>query len=221
MGRVIRSGVDFSSLQGKKNPDEKKLELRISKSDRIVGVVASMTPAKSLDLFIRAARVIKDHCPDARFVMVGDGPLRPLLENQIRATGLEDSFLLLGWRRDVAEILPVFDVALLTSRWEGVPKFLIEASALGIPSVAFNIDGVSEVIQEGINGFLVGPANVPGLAEKALMILQDRALGEKMGSAGKSLVEEFSAERMVQLHETLYQELLERLQSGNLMMASQ
>jgi glycosyltransferase involved in cell wall biosynthesis len=212
-GRLIRSGVDFSALKGRVSLDEKKVELGIGKSDRIVGVVASMTPAKSLDLFVRAARTIKDRCPEARFLMVGEGVLRPALESQIRSAGLGDAFLLLGWRRDVPEIIPLFDVALLTSRWEGVPKFLIEASALGVPTVAFNIDGVSEVIREGANGFLVNPENVTELARKALLILEDHALRERMGAAGRFLVEEFSAKRMVQLHETLYEELLEGLSS--------
>jgi glycosyltransferase involved in cell wall biosynthesis len=208
-GKLIREGIDFSHW-----PDssfdriKKKIELGFQVSDRIVGVVASMTPAKALHLFIEAAALITHQNPQARFLIVGDGDLRSQLERQIRDAGLEAKFVLTGWRQDVPEILPVMDVFLLSSLWEGLPFALIEAAHSNLPAVAFQTDGIPEIIEDGTNGFLAPRGNVAALAEKTLQLLEDDILRQQMGKRGAALANLFDLQNMVKEHQQLYLNLL-------------
>ena len=129
---LIRSGVDFGEFRSVgTDKSKKKIELGFRPSDKIVGVVASFTPAKALHLFLEAAAKIAREYPGVSFVMVGDGSLRPQLEAQAERLGIRSSLLMLGWRRDIPELLRTFDVFMLTSLWEGLPRSLVEAFLSG------------------------------------------------------------------------------------------
>lgn len=206
--RLIRSGIPFSQFQLEAfDKAQKKMELGLSQTDMVVGIVASFTPAKGLQHFLDAAARILASRPGVRFLMVGDGDLRPQLESQVSQLHLEQAVSMLGWRRDVPELLRVFDVLLLTSLWEGVPRVLVEAALAGVPVVASNVDGVCEVVQDGCNGLLVPAGNSGAAAEAVIGLLQDESRRQAMGKAGQSLVAEFSVERMLDEHHRLYLEL--------------
>src|SRR5262249_53275213 len=150
-------------------------------SDKIVGVMASFTPAKALHFFLEAAAKIALEVPRARFVMVGDGLLRASLEAQVSRLGIGPVLRMLGWRRDVPELLRTLDVFLLTSLWEGLPGSLVEAFLSGVPAVASQVDGVGEVVREGVNGFLVPPGNTAAMAAAVIRLLKDETLRQSMG----------------------------------------
>ena len=205
---VIRSGVDFSGFQTLSvDKIKKKMELGICSSDKVVGVVASFTPAKGLHHFLDAARKICDEIPDVCFLMVGDGALRPHLEQQIRQLQLGARVKMLGWRRDIPELLQLFDVFLLTSLWEGLPRSLVEARFCGVPSVASNVDGVSEVVHDGKSGYLVVPGDTETMAKRVSQLLRDESLRHRMGQFGKLGIEEFSAQKMLRDYSQLYKNI--------------
>ncbi|MEW5977042.1 MAG: glycosyltransferase family 4 protein [Acidobacteriota bacterium] len=205
---LIRSGIDFPLLSGELvDKTKKKLELGFSPSDRIVGVVAGFKPPKALDHFLHAAAILHQRVPDLKFLMVGDGELRSKLEAQRHALGLDAIVKMTGWRRDVGSLIQVLDVFVLTSLWEGLPRVLVEALFLGVPAVATNVDGVSEVVQDGKSGYLVAPADVEALADRVLRILQDDQLRIRLGEAGKHSVSQFSAEKMLSDYASLYREV--------------
>ncbi len=208
-GRLIRSGVDFSSWPP---PIEKKVEKRnewgLLGTDKIVGIVASMTPAKALHYFIEVAQKIAQNVGAAKFLMVGDGPLRDQLEREIRNRHLMERFILTGWRKDVPDLLRTMDVLLLTSLWEGVPKALIEATHAGIPVVAFDVEGVSEIIQDECNGFLIPAKDTDQMAQKTIQLLSNAVLREKMGRSGMKLAEPFCSTLMLAQHQKLYGDLI-------------
>jgi glycosyltransferase involved in cell wall biosynthesis len=207
-GLLIREGIDFAGWpKDSFGRNQKKVELGFQVSDRIVGVVASMTPAKALHLFVRAAEIIAGKNPDAHFLIVGDGSLRGQIEQQILELGLKSRFVLTGWRRDVPEILPVMDVFLLSSLWEGLPFALIEAAHSEVPAVAFETDGISEILQDGVNGFLVPRGNVEILASKTLQLLGDEELRQRMGKQGPAISQLFDVGKMVREHQQLYMSL--------------
>jgi glycosyltransferase involved in cell wall biosynthesis len=204
-GRLIRSGVDFSRFdEPTESPAVKKAELGLSPSDKIVGVVASWTPPKAPLLFVEVARLIHRQLPAVKFVMIGDGELRPAIEAKIRTCRLEAFVITPGWRRDILALLRTFDVFLLTSLWEGLPKVLVESSRWGIPAVAFDIDGNAEVIRDGVNGFLVTADRIDEMAQKVISLLTDETLHARMAKQGPSLVEEFSSQLMAESYTNLY-----------------
>ncbi|MCI0621963.1 MAG: glycosyltransferase family 4 protein [Acidobacteria bacterium] len=205
---LIRSGIDFAWFRRRSvDKTQKRMELGVKPSDKIVGVVASFTPAKGLHLFLEAALKVLREVPGVCFVMVGDGALRPQLEKQARALGLNSAIKMLGWRRDVPELLQTFDVFLLTSLWEGLPRSLVEASLSGVPSVASNVDGIAEIVKEGKNGYLVPPGDTEAMARNVVRLLQDEPLRRRMGEYGNTEVEEFSSEKMLKDYSELYENI--------------
>jgi glycosyltransferase involved in cell wall biosynthesis len=205
---LIRSGVDFGEFRtvGTDNV-KKKIELGFKPSDKIVGVVASFTPAKALHLFLEAAAKIAGECPGVFFVMVGDGSLRPQLEAQAERLGISSALRMLGWRRDVPELMRAFDVFLLTSLWEGLPRSLVEAFVSGVPAVASHIDGIGEVVQEGRNGFLVSPGDTEAMAAAVVRLLKDESLRKSMGAQALHSVDDFSLEKMLKDYSNLYENI--------------
>jgi glycosyltransferase involved in cell wall biosynthesis len=205
---LIRSGVDFAGFQAT-NVDKtrKKIELGFKPSDKIVGVVASFTPAKALHLFLEAAAKVSREIPGVCFVMVGDGLLRPQLEAQADRLGLRPALRMLGWRRDVPELLRTFDVFLLTSLWEGLPRSVVEAFLSGVPVVASHIDGIGEVVQEGRNGFLAPAGNIEALAAAVIRLLRDESLRQTMGEQARSSVDDFSVQKMLKDYSDLYENM--------------
>jgi glycosyltransferase involved in cell wall biosynthesis len=205
---VIRSGVDFAEFRAMGiDKAQKKIELGVEPSDKIVGVVASFTPAKALHLFLEAAAKIAMEIAAVRFVMVGDGSLRPQLEKQAQRLGIGSALRMLGWRHDVPELLRTFDVFLLTSLWEGLPRSLVEALLSGVPAVASCVDGIREVVQEDRNGFLVPPGNAEAMAAAVIRLLKDEPLRKTMGEQARSSVDDFSVQRMLKDYSDLYENI--------------
>jgi glycosyltransferase involved in cell wall biosynthesis len=171
-------------------------------------MVAPFKPQKAPLDFIRAAARVRQARPEARFLLVGDGTLRGVLETEIVRLGLSDVVTLTGWRRDIAEIMRCLDVFLLTSLWEGLPRVYLEALASGVPVVGTKVDGAAEVIQDGVNGYLVEPGDVKGLADRVLTLLNNPATARQMGHNGQSLPHEFDIRDMVRRQEREYERLL-------------
>jgi glycosyltransferase involved in cell wall biosynthesis len=133
--------------------------------------------------------------------------------SRARALGLDGRLHLLGWRRDVPDLLAAFDVLVLTSRWEGLPRVIPEAIAASVPVVATAVDGSAEILQDGVNGFLAGPGDIDGIAARIARLLDDPALARRVATAAQPLLHEFDIDRMVRRQEALYARLLgERLQ---------
>jgi glycosyltransferase involved in cell wall biosynthesis len=115
---------------------------------------------------------------------------------------------LVGWRNDIPEILNAIDVLVLTSRWEGLPRVFPQAMAAGVPVVATRVDGAPEAIKDGVNGFLLDPGDVEGIARKTIALIQSPFQLKSMGLQSRQMVEEFDIQRMVCQQEALYEELL-------------
>ena len=134
--------------------------------------------------------------------------LRSKVEELIEVLSIEDRILLLGWRRDIPEIMNCIDILVLTSLWEGLPRVFPQAMASGIPVVATGVDGIPEAIQDGINGFLLPPGDIDGMAAKIIYLIRHPEKAREMGEKGKRLVGEFDIWRMLEQQEELYDNLL-------------
>ena len=153
--QLIRSGVEFDSFLKKRGMKKEAREmLGIPVDAPVVGTVIRLAPQKHPEAIVDVAKQVVKSFPEVRFVIVGDGPLSDYLRSYVEEMNLQENFLLLGSRKDVAEILPAFDVFLLTSRSEGLPRAMLEALAVRIPVVATDVGGIAELVNGLKNGFL-------------------------------------------------------------------
>ena len=205
--RVIRSGIDLVPFRGHTGGEVVRRELGIPASAPVVVQIACFKPQKAPERFVEVAARLAPRFPEAHFVLVGDGTLRPRLETLRRAASLEGRLHMPGWRRDVPAVLDTATLVTLTSRFEGLPRVLVESLASGVPVVAMAVDGVSEVVRDGENGFLVAAGDVVGIAERAGQILGDAALRTRLSTSAGEGLDEFDRRVMVRQQEELYGEL--------------
>lgn len=206
---VIRSGVELDRFGHPQMPPAViRQQLGIPTDALVVGSVTRLSLQKApLDLVTSFAYIHRQR-PDAWFVIVGDGALRSDVEVALQAAGIADRVILTGLRRDVPELMAAFDVFVLSSLWEGLPRVLPQAMATGLPIVTTRADGSAEAVTDGENGFLVERGQPEALAEKVLVLLADGGLRIKMGENGRSRAPQFGAKKMVQDIDQLYQSLL-------------
>ena len=202
---VIRSGIEtdrFGKCKISKN--EMKKKLNIPENSIVIGTVTRLSPQKAPLDFIKACSIIAKKNNNAFFVIVGDGNLRFDAEQMVKDLKIENRFIFTGLRRDVPELMTAFDIFVLSSLWEGLPRVLPQAMATGLPIVATSIDGSAEAVEDGLNGFLVPPKMPEEIAKKVIYLIDNPAIANKMGNNGKKLVDIFSAKKMVDDIEKLY-----------------
>ena len=183
----IPIGIDLDAFL-RTEPGHLRAELGIADDALLVGIVARLVPIKAVHTFIDAAAHLAKARADVRFVVAGDGPLRPELEALAAARGLGDRCVFLGWRADLPSVYADLDVVVLTSRNEGVPITLIEALAAARPVVATAVGGVPDLIADGESGFLVSPESPDETARAIAALLDSAALRIRMGRAGRARV---------------------------------
>jgi len=175
----------------------------------IVGNIGALVPQKGQHHLIDAAAIVVRAVPDSRFVICGEGELRPALEEQIKRKHLERHVFLTGFRPDVLELLKGFDLFALSSLQEGLCTSLVDAMAASKAAVATRVGGVPEVVADGETGFLVPPRDHEALADRIIMLLKDDARRARMGEAAlKRARERFTMDRMVEGTLATYERLL-------------
>jgi len=176
-----------------------------------VGMVARMNHRyKNHSGFLRIAAQVHRRMPDAEFVLVGDGPLRPELEKEASSLGLGASAIFLGDRQDMPAVLASLDVAVLTSDSESLSNVILEAMAAGLPVVAYSVGGNSELVNDQ-RGALVAAGNETDFANAIHRLLSDAHLREHQGNNARRVAEQnFSLDRVRRRYEDLYSTLLEK-----------
>jgi glycosyltransferase involved in cell wall biosynthesis len=189
--RILRTGIDaerWSPGAGRFPP-----ELRIPAGASVTTIVGALRATKGHALAIAAWRSVLSHLPEARLVIVGDGPEKATLRRQVERVGLHDHVLFVGRIDDEQEtvnIVRASDLVLLPSYREALPMALIEASACGRPVVATDVGGVREVVSEGVNGTLIAPGQIAAISDAVIDLLEDRERRARMGHAGRMIAEE-------------------------------
>jgi glycosyltransferase involved in cell wall biosynthesis len=190
---TIYDAIDVSFFSKNKSKNLIHKEFSMPKETLIIGNVAALTSQKDIFTFIDTARKIMDKKTidlTIKFVVIGDGPLRLELENHVDIMGLKDDLFFMGFRDNVEELLPEFDIFLLTSLTEGLPLTIYEAFATKIPVVATNAGGIAEVIENGKTGFVTNLKDTENLANGVLKILNDEQLSETIKTNAFELVSE-------------------------------
>jgi glycosyltransferase involved in cell wall biosynthesis len=154
-------------------------------TDIAIGVVANLYPVKNHAMLLRAARRLATDWPRIRFVLVGDGAERASLERLASESGIRDQVLMPGRLTNEPGFAGIFDIAVLTSREEGFPNWVVEAMAAGRPVVATNVGGVPDAVVEGETGMLVKHDDDEAMARALDDLLRDESLRLKMGNAAR------------------------------------
>jgi glycosyltransferase involved in cell wall biosynthesis len=184
-------------------------QLGLPLNSPVIGTIGRFSAQKNPLDWVRVAGIIGRARPEVCFIMVGDGPLRPQVEAIIKQEGLADRIILTGLRRDASQLLAAMDIFMLASLWEGLPRTIPAAQAMGLPVVANRADGTTEAIQDGLNGYLCTPGDLEGMASRVSTLLDDPALRAGMGQQGRSkAVAQFDLYNMIEGIDRLYRQLM-------------
>jgi len=202
---TVHEGIDIERVE-RAEPAQLHGEFWLPHHAPLIGNVAALVAHKGQRHLIEAARVVLPQAPDARFIIAGEGELRPALERQIKDYHLEKHVLLAGFRPDVLSLHKAFDIFAMSSITEGLGTSLLDAMAAGKPIVATRAGGIPEVVVDGETGLLVPPRDHEAMADAIVQLLKDETLRHQMGDAGRARARAlFSAERMVQNTLQVYQ----------------
>ena len=194
-------------------PDQRwKSRLGIKEDDLVVGMIGRLSPVKGHKYFIQAAEIVARETQNVKFIIAGeDAQIKALeLEVMVKKLNLEKDFRFVGKIGDVREIISIFDVGVVASVGsETICRVALEYMAMGKPVVGTYVNAVPEVIQDGVNGFVVGPGDGEALGEAILRLLENREKRVNFGNGARCSVErEFSLDRFAQDTEEVYFNLL-------------
>jgi colanic acid/amylovoran biosynthesis glycosyltransferase len=209
---VFHYGVDIDEWSRIKNVYTSKVN-----GTRTLLIVGRLVEKKGILDAIRALQKIVNAGHDVRLLIVGEGPQRSEIEKLISEFNLQSYILLLGSKPNkyVADLMKTSHMLIAPSittcvgETEGLPVSIVEASAAGLPVIATYHAGIPEVIRDGLSGFLVKEKDFSALADKIITLMRDPELANKMGKAGRQIVEkEFNIKESVQSLENIYSKLI-------------
>jgi len=215
---TVDNGVDTRRFAGQEAAGQQvRSALGLASRAVVFGAIGRMKPQKDHASFLQAAAMIYRQLPQARFLLIGDGPLRGELEAQARQLGLGEAVIFTGLRSDIPALLAAMDVLVFSSRWEGLPVTLLEGMAAARPVVATAVDGIRTVSIPGETALLVPPDDPQALAQACLRLGSDLHLARRMGQAGRArVIEHYSIDAMIDRVAQVYSSLLQGRGLGNL-----
>jgi len=209
--RVVPLGLELGPLSGPLPRGHLRAAAGFGDDARLVGIVGRLVPIKDVPTFLRAAALLRQSVPGARFAVVGDGDEREALERLAHELGLAGLVHFFGWRRDLPAVYGDLDLVVNCSRNEGTPVALIEALAAGRPVVATAVGGTAELLGRGERGMLVPPGEPEALATAMGAALEGGEGQERRRRAGRDYaLAHHSSERLLHDVDALYREALAR-----------
>jgi glycosyltransferase involved in cell wall biosynthesis len=206
--RVIPNGVDAERFHPRWPDRGVAEELGLPPGVPAVGIVAALRPEKNHELFLRAARLVRDEIPGVKFLIVGDGPRRAALEALAAELGLAGSVVFAGTRGDVPAVLSLVEVVVLCSHMEANPISILEAMASEKPVVAARVGSVPETVLDGRTGLLVPPGDPRQLAGRIVELLRDPARAAALGRAAREeVLARWSIDRTVEGYQAMIEEI--------------
>ena len=187
---TVRSGMEVEHFLGSdKHREETRQRFGFSPEHVVVGKIARLAPLKGYEYMLELIAELCPRHPQLRFMFVGDGQLWHELEATAEAMGIRDKIVFTGLvpATEVPACISAMDIVVHTSLREGLARVLPQALLSCKPVVSFDIDGAREVVLNGETGFLVEPRSMPGLIQSVETLVQDPALGRRMGERGREL----------------------------------
>lgn len=207
---TIYNGVDTDRF-APRGADEVRRAVGLAEEDPVVAILAALRPEKNHELFLQGAALIVQQAPDAKFLIIGDGPRRAALEALCTKLKLDDAVQFLGNRADIPELLAAVDVLALTSHNEASPVSILEGLCSGCPVVASDVGSVRETVVDGETGLIVPAGDVDAYAAAVTRLLSDADYRARLGAAGRRLViDRWSLDGMTRGYEQLIERLYDR-----------
>ena len=202
---VIYNGIHAEKYDKMIDVQKKKAELSLKDTDFVIGNVARFYPNKNHELLVRSFKEVVNRMPHAKLLLAGEGPLKEHIQSLVQQMQLSGSVSLLGNRRDIPELLQVFDLFVLPSKREGFPIGLLEAMAAGLPVVASDVDGNGELVVNGSTGILIPSGDAKALTGTIISMAENKQRAREMGIKGKQrILEHFTFNKMMENYENLY-----------------
>jgi len=213
---TVRSGLEINKFFDAKenvNNQQKRQELGLSGKCFIIGNVGRLETSKGHHFLFQAIKEILKFRKDQpiKLLVIGEGEDKEKLIKYAKKLNIEKKVIFTGYRKDVAELMAIMNLFVFTSLREGLPRVLVQAAAVGIPSVAFNVDGISEILKDNYNGFLVEPTNIKQLVERIIKYIDNKELLRMHGKNGQNVLKDrWSVEGMVRRTDQIYSDLVEK-----------
>lgn len=208
---TLYNGIDMQISPRILSKDEfaKKCGFTINDGEFLVGQVCRLDDVKNVPMAIRAAKIVIEKRDDVKFLIAGVGQREEELKAMVRELGLDEHFLFLGFVKENYSFFDLIDVNILTSNSESFPYVLLEAAKMKTPSISTKVGGVSRLIEDNKNGFLVDINAPEQMAEKILYLAENRDLLEDMGELiNKKVEDNFSSNAMAQRQLEIYEDIL-------------
>jgi glycosyltransferase involved in cell wall biosynthesis len=205
---VIPSAVNLEEFEEEPPRPDLRQELDLKEGTPVVLNVGFLSKEKSQKDVVRVARIVKDRVPDVKFIVVGSGPLRHKLEGLAKEYDVDSIVRFLGFRDDVPALMRLSSMFLFPSESEGLGSVVLQAMASGLPVIASESGGTSEIVRHGETGFVFAKHDVASMADAVARLVSEPGLRTEMGKRGRSLAEGYSFERCCTMHEELYRELV-------------
>lgn len=205
--RVVYNGIDTKAF---KVGFPASLLLPIRPEIKIICVTARLWPVKGLDFLLDVFATVLTSTNNVQLWLIGDGPERASLKLRSEQLGIFSHVIFLGEQEKIPAILSQANIGVLSSHYEGLPNAIIEYMAAGLPVVATDVGGISELVQDGLTGYLVPSGNANIMAEKILYLLNNPDISYQLGKLGRERAEKlFSLDRLVFEMQETYQSLLD------------
>ena len=205
--KVVYLGAPYDEFSRERSQEEiaaAREALGVARGDFAIGTVTRLHDSKGNQYLVDAARLVLDVRPDARFFLVGEGPLRPDLEAQAARLELGDRFVFAGFARDVAATLSAFDLSVFPSLWEGTPLTAFEALAAGKPIVATDADGLLDILRHDFDARIVPRRNARALADEILALMDAPAERARLSANARLTGANYDISAFVRKMERLY-----------------
>jgi len=206
---IYNSSPDFK-LQSPYPNNKIRGNLGLNSDNFVIGTIGRLMDFKGHRFLIEAVAKCKSSYPHCKCIIGGDGPEKENLKLKIKSLNLDDTVLILGWKKDIENLLLAMDVFVYPSILrEGLPLALVEAASFSLPLIGTDIGGIPEIILDGVNGFIVPHSNSDAIAEKIKFFIENAAERKKMGeSSREEWREKFTLEEMISKIDSLYKGLL-------------
>jgi glycosyltransferase involved in cell wall biosynthesis len=202
---MIYNSIDLRKFTLPAKPAGLRQKMAVDHDCPVIMQIGRLSMQKAPLNFIKGAAIILSKRPNAKFVMVGDGPLGKCVQQLVAGLHLQEKILLLGSCREAYNLIPDADIITLTSIWEGAPYSLLEAMGWAKPVVATSVNGCPEIVSDGDTGLLVPPNNPDAWARAVMQLIDDPIAAASMGLEGRHKVEEkFNLPIMIRRIEAIY-----------------
>ena len=192
------------------NPLRIRQELKLERDVPLIGAVGRLAWEKGFSYLLDAMPAVLATHPEAHLLIAGNGELETELKEQAQRLGIAHRCHFLGFRKDIPDILAALDLFVLSSLIEGMPMVMLEAMAASKPIVATKIPGAVDVLEDGVDGLLVGKEDAQALASAINQLLADHSQAQRLGEAARrKALGEYTVERMVERTRQLYHDLLQ------------